>query len=390
MHAAFLQSSISRLAGGLFVAPRALAQALQVEGVRIDVLGTHDAHSADDQAAWKGLTLHLLRPLPPAAFAWAPRYRAVLNSLDPDLVHVHGLWQYPSMVCAAWARRTGRPYLVSPHGMLDPWALANSRLKKQVAATAFQRQHLERAACLHALCDAEARAMREYGLKTPICVIPNGVDLPVTEKDLPVPWPLDTEGRQVLLFLGRLHPKKGLPHLLQGWKALLNERPGIRHRWCIAIAGWDQSGHRAVLEKQTASLGISKSVFFTGPLHGEEKAAAFCHAAGFVLPSFSEGMPAAILEAWSYGLPVIMTRQCNIPEGFAGDAALAMTADATGARHALECIVDLSEDKRRAMGERGRELVQERFTWSIIATQMRAVYEWIVDGGCPPECVQIS
>jgi len=154
------------------------------------------------------------------------------------------------------------------------------------------------------------------------------------------------------------------------------------------IAGWDQGGHRAALEKQAAAAGLKDSICFVGPLHGEAKAAAFAHATAFVLPSFSEGMPAAILEAWSYGLPVIMTRQCNIPEGFAADAALAMTADATGARHALQCIVDLSDEERRAMGGRGRELVQERFTWTVVAQQMHSVYKWILGGTDLPECVR--
>jgi glycosyltransferase involved in cell wall biosynthesis len=388
MHAAFLQSSVSRLAGGLFMAPRALAQALHGRGVRMSVLGVHDAHSEEDRSAWDGLDLHLFSPLPPRALAYARRYRHGLNQLNPDLAHCHGLWQYPSMACSGWATRSKRPYLVSPHGMLDPWALTNARLKKQLAGAVFQRRHLQQAACLHALCESEAQAMRAYGLTHPICIVPNGVDLPEPGESLPPAWPVETDGRHVILFLGRLHPKKGLPHLLEGWRALLRDRPGIRHRWCIVIAGWDQGGHRAMLTKQAAALDISSSLFFTGPLHGDQKAAAFAHADAFVLPSFSEGMPAAILEAWSYGLPVIMTRHCNIPEGFAADAALAMTADATGAQHALACIVDQSDDERRLMGERGRALVQTRFTWSVIGEQMHRVYDWVLGGGAAPACVR--
>ncbi len=390
MHCAVLTSSISRLAGGLFVSTRKLSMHLLARGIEIDVLGVRDTYSNEDLSVWQDIGMHLFDAHGPHAFAYAPGYAAKLDALAPDLVHCHGLWQYPSVVCARWAERHRRPYLVSPRGMLDSWALANSRLKKQIAAVCFQRRHLQHAACLHALCESEAASMRAYGLTNPICVVPNGIDMPDTETEHPAPWPTKiVEGRHVILFLGRLHPKKGLANLLEGWGVLLRDHPGMRHTWCLVIGGWDQGGHRAELERRAAKLGISDSVWFAGPLHGTEKAGAFQHAAAFILPSFSEGLPMAILEAWSYGLPVGATPECNLPEGPAAGAAVAMSADAVGARTCLESMTSMSSDERIAMGEKGRCLVREQFTWEVVSTQMLAVYEWLCNGASRPDCVHL-
>ncbi|MDP6490552.1 MAG: glycosyltransferase [Kiritimatiellia bacterium] len=390
MHCAVLTSSISRLAGGLFVSTRKLSMNLLARGIEIDVLGVRDTYSDEDLSAWQNIGMHLFDTRRPHSFAYAPGYAAKLDTLAPDLVHCHGLWQYPSVVCTRWARRHRRPYLVSPRGMLDPWALANSRLKKQIAAACFQRRHLQHAACLHALCESEAASMRAYGLTNPICVVPNGIDMPDTETEHPAPWPTETVGgRHVILFLGRLHPKKGLADLLQGWAALLHDRPGTRQSWCLVIGGWDQGGHRAELERQAAELGISDGVWFAGPLHGIEKAGAFQHATAFILPSYSEGMPIAVLEAWSYGLPVGITPQCNIPEGVSTGAAIEMSATATGVRQGLEDITTMPDMARADMGQKGQRLVRERFTWEVVTTQMLAVYEWLCKGASRPDCVQL-
>ncbi len=195
-------------------------------------------------------------------------------------------------------------------------------------------------------------------------------------------------GRHVILFLGRLHPKKGLANLLQGWATLLRDRPGTRQSWCLVIGGWDQGGHRAELERQAAELGLSDSVWFAGPLHATEKAGAFQHAAAFILPSFSEGMPMAVIEAWSYGLPVGMTPQCNIPEGVSAGAAIEMSAVAAGVRQGLEEIITMSDTARADMGQKGQRLVRERFTWEVVSKEMFNVYEWLCNGASRPDCIQ--
>jgi poly(glycerol-phosphate) alpha-glucosyltransferase len=208
-------------------------------------------------------------------------------------------------------------------------------------------------------------------------VIPNGIELPQPRSTQPPPWSGTVEpGRPVLLFLGRLHPKKGLAELLDAWSRL-------RSDWILAIAGWDQGGFRAQLEAHAA-----RNVLFLGPLHGAAKAAAFQHAAAFTLPSHSEGMPAAVLEAWAYDLPVVMTSACNIPEGFAAGAALPIDPTPASICDGLALLLSMTPEQRRAMGRRGHDLVATRFAWPVLARDMHDTYAWLLGGGAPPPCVR--
>ncbi len=392
MHIATITSSISRNAGGLFPLIRGLNHALLSRNVRITVLGLEDEFTAADAPEWKPLDLRTFPVHGPRAFGYAPDLHPALNALAPDLSHAHGLWMYPSVVNNAWAQRTRRPYLISPQGMLDPWALRNAGWKKRIAGAAYEDRHLRSAACLHAVSAAEADALRTYGLKNPICIIPNGIDLPPQNTPTPAaPWPATFQnGRAVLLFLGRLHPKKGLVPLLDAWHQIIRDDPRHADAWCLAIAGWDQLNHRAALEQQATRLNLTRHIHFCGPLHGDAKDAAFRNASAFVLPSHSEGMPAAVLEAWSYNLPVMMTPACNLPEGFSEHAALSITPDSTDIARGLSEAFRLSTADRAAMGTRGRTLVADRFTWDSLAARMHRVYTWAVNGGTPPADVRLN
>ncbi|WP_333689109.1 glycosyltransferase [Methylococcus capsulatus] len=382
-----LTASISRNAGGLFESVRSLALQTKETGHGVQVFSMADGFSAEDVAHWKDLPVCLLTGRGPAAFGYAPGFGAALDRTGLDLVHIHGLWMYPSVAALRWSRRWNRPVVVSPRGMLDPWAVRNSAWKKRLAGWLYEDAHLRRAACLHALCHAELEAIRSYGLANPVAVIPNGVDLPRRDdSQSPPAWvervPQDA---RVLLFLGRIHPKKGLVPLLHAWQrvsTLAREAP-----WHLVIAGWDQGNHQAELQALAWRLGLSDRVHFVGPQFHEEKDRSFARADAFVLPSFSEGLPMAVLEAWSFGLPVWMTPGCNLPEGFAADAARKMAPDAESIASELERLFALPDEELRAMGERGHELVERRFTWPRVAAQMIEVYAWVTGRGPQPDCV---
>jgi poly(glycerol-phosphate) alpha-glucosyltransferase len=271
--------------------------------------------------------------------------------------------------------------------MLDPWALRNSAWKKRIAGWLYENPNLRGAACIHALCDAEARAIRDYGLDNPICVIQNGIDPPPSLEAPPPGWEDGgTHGAKVLLYLGRLHPKKNLLNLLQAWADVQLENQAARE-WRLVIAGWDQNGHQAQLERAACDLKIDGTVCFPGPEFGDAKHATFCRADAFILPSLSEGLPMAVLEAWAYGLPVVMTAECNLPEGFDAGAALRLGPKPESITPALVDLIGMSTPARAAMGGRGAQLVRDRFSWSRIARQMRAVYEWCLDAGPKPDCI---
>jgi glycosyltransferase involved in cell wall biosynthesis len=389
MTIAFLTASVSHNAGGLYDAVRRLAvEQAALNGSSILVFGLEDLGTFKDLAGWQGLPVQTAAVLGPRSFGYAPQLLRSLAAAQPDLLHQHGLWMYPSVACCRWSTRTRKPYIVSPHGMLDPWALGNSAWKKRLARWLYENRNLRGAACLHALCEAEACAIRAYGLKNPICVIPNGIDVPPSLQAPPPDWEDGgTRGAKVLLYLGRLHPKKNLLNLLHAWTAVQHGNKAVRD-WRLVIAGWGQNGYQAQLERAASDLEIERAVRFPGPQFGDAKHATLCRADAFILPSLSEGLPMAVLEAWAYGLPVLMTPECNLPEGFQAEAAIAIQTEPQRIAEGLEALFGTSEAERREMGERGRRLVAERFSWPRIAAQMKSVYEWILRDGTKPDCVK--
>jgi glycosyltransferase involved in cell wall biosynthesis len=387
---AFLTGSVSRAAGGFFESVRALARALQnLEALEIAVFGLLDEFSAQDLENWRPTDVRTFPVLGPRAFGFTPKLRKALAEYRADLVHLHGIWMYPSLLAMGWGRATGRPVVISPRGMLDPWAMRNSQWRKQAAAFLFENANLRRASCLHALSGSESIAIRGYGLTNPVCTVPNGVGMNVSVVDSP-PWTaVVPPGCKVLLYLGRLHPKKNLINLVEAWAAL--KRGGVREAdcWHLVIIGWDQAGYERLVRNVVEREGLH-DVHLIGPRFGREKDAALTHAAALVLPSLSEGLPMTVLEAWAHGIPVLMTPACNLREGFDAGAAAEIGAEPASIAAGIQRLVNLSEDERRGMGRCGRELVQRRFTWESVARQMHEVYQWVLERGALPGCVSAS
>ncbi len=373
-----LTGSVSRQGGGVFPALRGLTLALRDLGVNVQILGLEDSDTAADLPLWDGVPVHVERRLPPRAFGYGRGLYEAMESADLDLLHVSCLWMYPTLASLRWSRKTGRPVIVSPHGTLDRWALRNSRWKKLIAAAIYERRHLGGAAFLHALTESEAEAFRNFGLKNPVCVIPNGVDLPkLRTMREPGPWrdqiPHDAK---VLLFLGRLHPKKNLISLIRAWAAVC-QRTASADNWWLVIAGWDEVGH----ERQ-CSVAIQQCqaprVYLPGPYFGAEKDCALRSSTAFVLPSLSEGLPIAVLEAWSYGLPVLLTPECNLAQGAACGAAIETGSPPRDLEVGLERLVAMDDVTLHRMGDAARALVGAQFSWPRIADQMRFIYEQLL------------
>lgn len=387
MKIGLLTASISRRAGGLYDATRHLAGSLHNPPLEIQVFGLTDPDTARDRAGWGQLPIQTFAVRGPRFFGYAPTLAPALSVANLDLLHVHGLWMYPSAASRQWSQRQQKPTIITPHGMLDPWAVRNAQWKKRLVGWLYENAHLRDAACLHALCAAEAEAIRAYGLRNPICIIPNGIDSPAATSAEPTPWqaalPADAK---VLFYLGRLHPKKGLPHLLSAWAAA-HVASEHAEPWHLVIAGWDQGGHEAELKAQAEQLGLQTRVHFVGPQFDAAKHASYCRADACILPSFSEGLPMTVLEAWSYGLPVLMIPQCNLPEGFQADAAIQINPEPERIAQGLAALFALPDHERTAMGERGRVLVEQHFNWPHIAQQMLSVYRWVLGQGDKPDCL---
>ena len=311
--------------------------------------------------------------------------RAVMQS-GASVLHCHGLWRTQTRV----ARRLmaeGFPCLVAPHGMMDDWAMAHSSWKKEIVWRLWEGSALKSAACLHALCDSEARSIRRRLPDQPIAVIPNGVNTPdsMTYSRKLLPWSRDIpESEKVLLFLGRFHQKKGLEPLMTAWQSVIED--ARRMGWWLVCIGFGDEGK---FESQLRAFPVERCRAY-GAVFAEQKAATYQHASGFILPSYSEGLPMAALEAMSQGLPCLLSSACNLPEAFAAGAAVPAEPESSSLIDSLRLFFSMADQARQLMGRNGRCLTETRFHWNQIAHMTHEVYGWILNGGPVPACVQLS
>ncbi len=292
-----------------------------------------------------------------------------------DVVHLHGVWD-PILRCAsALARRAGRPYVITPHGMLDPWSMRQGglkRLKKKVALMFGYRAMLNHAAFLHTLNRDERDLLRPLGLRCDIEVVPNGI-FPDEFAALPGPERFcelhpELENTPYVLFLSRIHFKKGLDYLADAFALLTKARAAVR----LVVAGPDD-GELPAFVARCELLGISRSVHVVGALYGAEKLAALRGASCFCLPSRQEGFSMAITEAMACGTPVVISTACHFPEVEEEGAGIVVPLEAARVADALLLVLG---DKGRAdaMGRAGRALVEARYTWEKIANVMLDAY----------------
>jgi glycosyltransferase involved in cell wall biosynthesis len=223
-----------------------------------------------------------------------------LSNKKSDVLHLNGIWHPLNHWASVAARRYGIPIIVQPHGMLEPWALGHRAWKKRLALALYQRRDLEAATLLVATAEQEAEHFRQFGLKKPIAVIPNGVDLKAAKIYKKKPR-IDDNGLRRALFLSRIHPIKGLHNLLEAWAAIASQD------WLLQIAGPDEGGHLTEIQAKAKQLGISEHVQYLGEFDDEAKWLAYQKADLFVLPTYSENFGVVVAEALAAGLPVITT-----------------------------------------------------------------------------------
>lgn len=304
-----------------------------------------------------------------------------------EVVHMHGLWQGHTRRGARAARLRRVPYLIAAHGMAEPWALRHKALKKQVYLALVEGKNLRRASCLHALSRPEIGHLRKLAPRTPICLVPNGVSLEPFE-NLPDRATLEAEypelaGKFVLLFFGRLHVKKGLDLLAQALAGVHPQHPDLH----LLIAGNDD-GALAPFLNQLAELGLSGRATCVGHVSGERSRQVWAAADAFILPSYSEGFSMAVLEALACRLPVVITTACHFPELEEADAGWVVPPTVAGVTAGVRSLLERAPAERAILGQRGRALVERRYTWDRVAAQLAEVYRWLSGGGPRPEAVQ--
>lgn len=314
---------------------------------------------------------------------------AIINEIQPDIVHMHALWMPTSHIPIYLAHKNNRPVMLSTRGNLDPWALKQKAMKKKIALWCYQRKSLLRVSCFHATAEQESKNIRELGLTQPIWVIPNGVDVPET-----LPERVSRQdGLKIALFLSRLHPGKGLIDLVQAWARV---RP---RGWQMRIVGPDVCGHKAAVQAEILKFGLEPDFVFVGDLDDESKWHEYANADLFVHPSHSENFGISIAEALAAGLPVITTKGTPWPElqGISGSSKVPdfRTTELSNVHisrcgwwidvgvvplaNALNEALNMSDGERRCMGNIGQQLVKAKYEWPTIATHMKRAYASIIN-----------
>jgi glycosyltransferase involved in cell wall biosynthesis len=330
-----------------------------------------------------------------------------LGSKNNTIVHDFGLWLPANHAVVSVCKNLGIPRVCSPCGMLAPWAIRHKAWKKRLAWWAYQRRDLSRATLLAATSEQEVRDIRRLVPGKNVALVPNGVELPEGSgqksevgSQRPGTGKQKTEsknkfqlsafrisafenvgGRKTAVFLGRIHPVKGLKNLVEAWHLV---QPAGWH--CI-LAGPDQAGHRNELEALLRSRNLASIFEFTGMMEDEQKWALLREADLFVLPSFTENFGVAAAEALACGVPVITTKGTPWKDLVDRRCGWWVDIGVEPLAAALREATSLTDQERHEMGQRGRRLVEGKYAWPRIARDLLAVYEWVLGGGAKPECV---
>jgi glycosyltransferase involved in cell wall biosynthesis len=377
-------AGLQRRSGGTSTVVSALCESLGTKDVTVYLAAQNGFCTGDNNILpdAKYVSTHLIPTahIPKLRISYSPYFKAAIGDLCKkqhiQIIHDNGLWLPSNHAAADVSRKRGIPLIIQPHGMLEPWALSYHAWKKQLAWRLYQQRDLQTAALLVATSRQEADGFRRAGLRNPIAVIPNGVDLPAwQERSIP------RDGEHYALFLSRIHPKKGLMNLVAAWSQVMPEG------WRMVVAGPDEGGHRAEVEAAVRKAGIEKSLRFIGPVAGAEKEKCYREADLFILPTFSENFGMVAAEALSYGVPVITTKGApwqGLMDNRCGwwvDIGVAPLAAA------IREAVEMTDAERRDMGKRGRRFVAVQYSWSRIAEDMLAAYQWVLGQGAKPDTV---
>lgn len=343
--------------GGPAISVASLARALALAGVEVGVW-------APDQST---------------SYVWPEKERGlqpisgtVKEALDvfgtTSVIHDNGIWWPHNHALCRRASELKVPRLVSTRGMLEPWALRHKAWKKRLAWQVYQKSDLRRAACHHATSEQEADHLRALGLGVPITTIPNGIDLPVRPELWRLRHARSSRAEKIALFVGRLYPVKGLPMMVEAWARV---RP---KNWNLVIAGPDEAGHRAEIERVVRRHGLTQQVSLPGPVAPQDRLDVYATADLFILPSYSESFGMAVGEALACGLPVITTTGTPWSQLTEQGCGWHVAPTVEGLAGALRDATSSDAATLDAMGEKGRDYVAVEFSWPAIAKRMVEVY----------------
>lgn len=305
-----------------------------------------------------------------------------IKTTNPDIFHANGLWMMSSIYPATYAARSGKPLVLAPHGMLGRDALKFSRPVKNLFGILYQNRAFQSVSCFQATAQSELEDIRAFGLKQPVAIVPNGIDLP----ELRAGPSKGANTAPYILSLGRVHPKKALDRLIAAFAMLAMDFPD----WRLRIVGPSEVGYAQTLDAQARALGLSDRVAIEPPVFGEAKVRLMQDAQIFALSTLHENFAMTVAESLAVETPVISTKGAPWSGLEANGCGWWIDHGEEPMAGALRTAMALSNDQRRAMGMRGREWMNRDFGWSGIAAKMEQVYEWLMQTSQMPDFVHMD
>ena len=280
------------------------------------------------------------------------------------------------------SRKSNIPYIITPRGMLEPWSLKQSKCKKKLSMLLFQNKDLKNASCIHATAQMEVENIRKLGFKNPIAMIPNGVNI----DEFPNETPNKINNPKKILFLSRIHKKKGIENLIQAWKLIDIEK---RKSWMIEIVGNGEPDYINMLKKRIFKENLNDQIIIKKPVYGNDKIKLFREASLFVLPSFSENFGIVIAEALASFTPVITTKGTPWMDLQTYKCGWWIEIGVLPLKNNLEEALLKSNTELKVMALNGRKLIENKYSMEVVSRQMLNLYDWIITKKNKPNFVAI-
>ncbi len=301
-----------------------------------------------------------------------------LKSEKFNLIQIQSMWDWPYHKVMVEARKLGIPYIVTPRGMLEPWSLSQKKWKKKLAWWLYQRNDVQKSVCVFTTAKMEADHVGNLGITTRKAVIPNGIET----DSYPCKTSIDVVNKQVL-FLSRVHVKKGIEILFDAWKLIHS----VFADWQLFVVGNGEDEYIQSLENRVERLGLKDSIRILPPVFGNDKTRIYQESALFCLPSFSENFGLVIAEAMSCGTPVITTTNCPWDILNETNTGWCIDLSVDNLERAFREALSMSPAELYDMGQRASKLIFDNFDYRSVTRKTLRLYEWLLGGGNKPEFV---
>ncbi len=368
------------VAGGPTYTVPALCSTLAAQGVTVS-LHALTPRSLDTAGRYEYISHKRSPVIPKLGVSESLRKTLRDAASQSDIIHTHLLWQLPTIYPGYVIDfRLGRCHLVmSPRGTLDPWEFESHWPQKRVSWYAGQRMNLMRSSCLHATAPMERDHFRSLGLKPPIAVIPNGVDIPDLSR-----YPRAQRRRRRLLFVSRINPKKGIDFLLKAWRNVQDSFPD----WDLHISGDPNGSHLQQMQALAQELRVAR-VTFECPITAERKWELYRNSDIYVLPTRGDNWAVTISDALSFGVPAIVTKEAPWQGLATYNCGWWIDLSVEALSECLRTALQTEPETLEQMGARGREWMEREFSWDSVGRKMKVTYDWLTHGGTVPEWVSL-